>query len=1092
MIVFSTCWQPQDTGFGDDSASIVNYRIESSICPSFSLEESCAYHNLLLQAGLETSYALNLTGEILPIAGRVYYIRVSAENEATRGASRLLMLPFKMIAKIISPAVTPESPLRVATGKDFVHVWASGSDLNFEGRLEVRLSGLDISNVSAELMAFIRFEEGQWMEQLDLAPEDTSDKMQTAVSMRLPGFSTKNFPCPTWTCPGRIEIKSPRFTTVLLVLHIEYFMYSDPEFVAVMPPGGPVSGGTRVKVRIRDFVGDETRQAAALPSFSDTLQQKTETSVSVQCNNGAQSSQVPVSSSLVKSAKVVTVETFQIFELSFDVPASPCDAGVVRFQFHLLRTSCDTSNCLWEPRIEDDYFFQYRMPGILEVTPSAGMINRGNDKIRVTIVLEGVEDIDDRDLNVTLAGKPCKLLGSPQKVQGAMQTHLWTLQAQMPQFSREMAGMMTLTVLSSRFGPFDREWEFLQPPYPAIASIRIDGQERFPLWLKQRSSSSQSSHPSVEVLITDLSSRYDFDFDELHVWVHDSRNYISMEASDQQGDDVTLTFNLDMRGLPAGQYNMTVGILRYNVMQLPPLSTTIYVRDMSVAAQIDGALAPTEGPIMGGTTVLLGVSGITKMSGQDLQVVLQLGDASPSPGEILGFVPVLQWETDDITYRNAMVKANNLRLGGMDLISEYERVVNFVKQSTEPADDGTTAAFLIMKMPAVSSRGIARGTVFSRNESLHFDFAYAAAPSVQSPVLFAITASGGARGGIEGGDTIRIRLSQFTITYDISKLSIRFGEVVGTVIELVQSDSQSTEFTAVVPPGNPGTKVVTVQNSDYPGNSASFEFEYVDDLSFEIIEIFPYQVYGDMINTISMVVLNFPTGITIAAVSIQMYDAASGDPLVEKFKPLMVAPLSTDGMSSTRTRVQFLSPKIDVEDHVLVKVELTALQKASSVNLRYNAAPVGPLQIDSVQPNIGDCTDAKQSVTMLLTNLRPLKSAKDLHIALGGKLVDENSISLTSTMEDTLVNFVAPQLPYNLTGEIQLSVWSKMEGMNTGATTTFYCRDNQKARLHYTQPGSGIAGKTLLVTLGISHFDANDVADVHLSSERYVFWSDLC
>ena len=113
MIVFSTCWQPQDTGFGDDSASIVNYRIESSICPSFSLEESCAYHNLLLQAGLETSYALNLTGEILPIAGRVYYIRVSAENEATRGASRLLMLPFVMTVQNQDVSLASEDELLV-------------------------------------------------------------------------------------------------------------------------------------------------------------------------------------------------------------------------------------------------------------------------------------------------------------------------------------------------------------------------------------------------------------------------------------------------------------------------------------------------------------------------------------------------------------------------------------------------------------------------------------------------------------------------------------------------------------------------------------------------------------------------------------------------------------------------------------------------------------------------------------------------------------------------------------------------------------------------------------------------------------------
>jgi len=65
-----------------------------------------------------------------------------------------------------------------------------------------------------------------------------------------------------------------------------------------------------------------------------------------------------------------------------------------------------------------------------------------------------------------------------------------------------------------------------------------------------------------------------------------------------------------------------------------------------------------------------------------------------------------------------------------------------------------------------------------------------------------------------GGYPISFSISGFPITYDIEDIPIVFGSGPGRaqVVLLEQSDSNTTKFKALVPPGNPGVVQITVSN----------------------------------------------------------------------------------------------------------------------------------------------------------------------------------------------------------------------------------------------------------------------------------------
>jgi hypothetical protein len=200
--------------------------------------------------------------------------------------SKVLERPPRPI--IASPATSQVEPLRIATGlltsgKPFAHIWAdgyfgarqtpAGKDKITLGRGNSGVVTIQIDNFGGDDVLETRM---VWhlgvgnQSELNFT-KDRSDDRSTTISVRLPQYGENQFPCTDFPCQGTIQLSSPAFPSNRLDVYVQYFKYSDPELVSLQPSGGSQTGGMPVQVRVRDFVGIESRVAAALPSFEDCI-----------------------------------------------------------------------------------------------------------------------------------------------------------------------------------------------------------------------------------------------------------------------------------------------------------------------------------------------------------------------------------------------------------------------------------------------------------------------------------------------------------------------------------------------------------------------------------------------------------------------------------------------------------------------------------------------------------------------------------------------------------------------------------------------------------------------------------------------------
>lgn len=84
--------EPMDTGYGDGSA-VVEYIVETSICPDFSETPACVYHSQVTGAS-----SVELGRETLERGAEIYYIRVTAQNEIGAGQEESVEQQFMMTA----------------------------------------------------------------------------------------------------------------------------------------------------------------------------------------------------------------------------------------------------------------------------------------------------------------------------------------------------------------------------------------------------------------------------------------------------------------------------------------------------------------------------------------------------------------------------------------------------------------------------------------------------------------------------------------------------------------------------------------------------------------------------------------------------------------------------------------------------------------------------------------------------------------------------------------------------------------------------------------------------------------------------------
>jgi hypothetical protein len=982
---------------------------------------------------------------------------------------------FMIIPMILSPTVSRLKPLRVASGGSFVHVWADGSDRRLDGILRVRLFGLQIHDVGSDVQSELIFSGALSSHTLTVLSSQITKERILVISLHLPFFSLQDFRCPNDICAATIFISSRLLPNKKASLSIEYFAYANPEILYVLPSGGSEYGGTQVNLQVRDFRGGETRHGAGFPSFSDSLLNGTRTTVRTACGNNTSSPADVVSKFLPGSGT---------YELAFRVPQSPCGAQVSHLRFEMFKSDCENSRCSWQPDMKGSASFKYRGPGILDVSPASGMINRGNERISITIVLENVGTINGA-LRVTLGGFNCTLKGEPVHLQ-TDESNLVILQILSPELPRDSASLQQLVVSTSSSLRFVHLWEYLKPPDPEIdsASFQVDGNSRDALWLKKTIITSSVQNPKIEFVISSLSSVYGIDFSRLQVWFNESRSRVMNEMFVSVGVHVKLSFNLDIRGMPKGLYNMTIHIiLNDKVMQVLEAPGPVEIRDMSIPTLIPGAIAPSEGPAFGGTFVLLGVLGASQLLGKNLSfaVIRQEGGSSHEViGELLGrAISLDSWGTDNNEYLAVMKMSASLKLGSKQLVTEYQDIVSMVDDVT-PSDE--SGAFLVVQMPPIHVSGPVVGVITTGDSSarISFDFNYVATPSHTANVTRARTLLGTASGNMDGGYEISITLSNFVITYNILDLVIEFGPNQGIVTQMDQSNSLQTQLKALVPSGDPGTIVVSIYHRNHSENGATFEFEYIDTRIPFVEYVSSTQVYSDGGHKIQADVAKFPGSTKAEEVIIAMQDAASGEPLGDSFKPDTVDALEQSQDGYARLRFSFLTLARNGSQDALVRVKISVRGKEVDFELSYIATPTGVPVISNVNPSGADCTDLSQKVIIRLHNIRMVLDPSVLNLTFGNvSLGNDQKVSVVSTMLETRVSFFMPGLMEHVVGPVPLRVQS---GEVSAALTTIDCKDTRMAQLLYVLPASGYAGENVTVTIGIRKFGPATQDGLHIFS----------
>jgi hypothetical protein len=185
-------------------------------------------------------------------------------------------------------------------------------------------------------------------------------------------------------------------------------------------------------------VGEKTRHGAGLFSMELLHDETTVTPASIplkmtpvvsfECSDCSGSSDVflKCDSAVATSKRMSDGESKDsvLYELTTTAPPSSCAAQAVAVSFFAVgnnrvclfgvgpyaqecRSYDDDTNPvpIWAPVIESKARFEYRGAGIVDVTPSSGMINVGNDRSVISIVLESMGTTwEDRviDLQVTL------------------------------------------------------------------------------------------------------------------------------------------------------------------------------------------------------------------------------------------------------------------------------------------------------------------------------------------------------------------------------------------------------------------------------------------------------------------------------------------------------------------------------------------------------------------------------------------------------------------------------------------------------------------------------------------------------------------
>lgn len=982
---------PEDTGYGDDSLSVTTF-LAVSKCSDFDREsEDCTFTEVELPLGAgEHSYVFP---EDVLVLDAVNYVRMRFQNSRGFGPQRVVAVWYKVVPILLAPL--PRDQPYVALLEDGVAVWQNDvlGGSTFRVVMQKFLTG------AADLDVFsgnVYIPNRQGTPFLGTVSNvEFGDNLVTSFDFLVP--RDVDAACGT-DCTATVVFSAPTSRNAL-TFRIRYFTYPDPNPEDIFPVEGSRTGNTLVNFRVTEFFGPRTREGAGLPY----MHKDAAVTLVFKCvGEDRQASVTPASINYDASP----------IELSVRTPRSPCSDDV---EDTLVQIFLDGEFLPLQD--QETFIFSFRKPRIV-VTPSSAFIPPGNT-VELTVRLEflGICFADDcgartagdiSQLVLTIDGAPISYLSFAQF------TTSINFRVKAPGLPFSLAGS-TLSFAAAYPGVPEitpAPFVYSRPPPPRFirGSTVIDGASK--LWMALGESN------VVEIAINNLLPSFGRSFVSLEVSFNDEmysvttfsqvgqRTEFSVTHTPTTLDDVTVVVraigsdeNVTLIDKTEAGADYVLSVRNLEVPRLvsfntPPLM--VARGGTFLLATIERAGALMDGPAMLNTTISFDCGGATA---PDAQEMVPYNDWSAS-GQVaieVGFTSYL--ETASTSRKGAYSTAVRELTAALD-------------DGENPEQEKAAAAVVLFQMPDAPSCATTASMLLRAGDTTVGTITLAVAQTRTGPatVASAVTPSGAAEDGMSGGAILTVTMRDFSVVESVEDVIVEWDGEPVEVFELVQSTVARTVFKLLVPSYEiPVQVAVDVFPAFAENNRGTFDFQYNDDRSPEIVDFAPPRGYADGGWRVTVDLIRFDTGRAISCVV--------GD------TPVNVTVLAP-GPTPT---LQFVAPPGTAGSQL---VTISRVGSSASFTLQYMAVPAGAPVIESVTPPRGPISGLDDNgepvvLTAAVTSIRRIPDRSKLGIMFNNvtlDLTDDDNAELFSSFQSTVLSFTLPASAAS--GNVELKIWN--------------------------------------------------------------------
>jgi cysteine-rich repeat protein len=636
-------------------------------------------------------------------------------------------------------------------------------------------------------------------------------------------------------------------------------------------------------------------------------------------------------------------------------------------------------------------------------------------------------------------------------------------------------------------------WLYLQPPAPVIDVESVVFADNPGLWVPAGAKGFEGFF-----VIQNLNSKYGLAYDRLEV------KFGRYNGSVVSVREIGVNAHVQVRTpnqMEAAFYimNVTAFLGEKEVYTVKygnnGLLVEIEFRDLTDARTV--AIAPTEGPVRGGTIIVLGILSYSSLlKAQEISASFTVGantSAKTIEQPVLGVLSLYDWmeRTGDYERFANSPAISSFMLGiNADLQNQYNEAVDktiaAVDQVALNVQQGRKEAVLaFVRTPTLAQAAQAHFSIRHGphwNVSIKASFLYVAAPLGRAAVS-ASTEDGLLRSGLSGGTRLTFVLTNFDIVYKANDVKVLFGEKQVDVSRLLYSTQKSTEFFIVVPPNTPQVLNVKVSPVLFPSNWVQFDFEYYDDIVPEVTSYSPYQAYEDGGVEMKVDIILFPQ-ITASEITISI---RSGTELVGT---VIASKVTYESETAT---VSFQLPPGPVGEATM---SVNAASKATdAVIFNYVAVPRTRPTVLRVWPTIGS-SNGGDVMEITLQNFKQVQSINEISMVMmfqvvafdpeGNEIIetatvtpDKNLMKLrSSALMETRFSITMPRVPEaSDTMRPNARIWGARNASLYAECVVDY-RDDNLATLLWMIPMSERSDRDAHVEISIAKFGSVKPEDV--------------